>query len=71
MRANRVAELFLCAAVSLTAQHQHVAPSRQKPAMILPGLGEHHHPIATRNAEAQKFFNQGLTLMYGFNHERR
>jgi tetratricopeptide (TPR) repeat protein len=28
-----------------------------------------HHPIATKNAEAQKFFDQGLTLVFAFNHE--
>jgi tetratricopeptide (TPR) repeat protein len=40
-----------------------------RPAMLLPGMGSHHHPIATRSPEAQKFFDQGLTLVYGFNHE--
>src|SRR5207248_2415516 len=25
------------------------------------------HPIATKNPEAQKFFDQGLVLLYGFN----
>ncbi|MDQ3012436.1 MAG: hypothetical protein M3X11_17215, partial [Acidobacteriota bacterium] len=28
-----------------------------------------HHPVSTKNAEAQKFFDQGLALIYGFNHE--
>ncbi|HEY6182149.1 MAG TPA: hypothetical protein VIW67_07885, partial [Terriglobales bacterium] len=27
---------------------------------LLPGLGNHHHPIATKNPEAQKFFDQVL-----------
>jgi tetratricopeptide (TPR) repeat protein len=35
----------------------------------MPGLNHHHHPITTGNPEAQRFFNQGLTLVYGFNHE--
>jgi tetratricopeptide (TPR) repeat protein len=30
-------------------------------------LGNHTHKIATRSPEAQKFFDQGLTLLYGFN----
>jgi tetratricopeptide (TPR) repeat protein len=34
---------------------------------LLPGLGTWHHPIATRNPQAQKFFDQGLNLLYGFN----
>jgi tetratricopeptide (TPR) repeat protein len=33
------------------------------------GLGEHHHTISTRNPEAQRFFDQGLTLVFAFNHE--
>src|SRR5262245_40330274 len=28
-----------------------------------------HRPIKTRSAEAQRYFDQGLTLVYGFNHE--
>jgi hypothetical protein len=32
-------------------------------------LGSHHHPIATKNTEAQKFFDQGLILNFGFNHD--
>src|SRR5215471_6205585 len=39
----------------------------QKPPMLLSGLGKHTHPIATRNPGAQEFFDQGLTLLYGFN----
>ena len=37
--------------------------------MLMPGLGHHHHPITTSSAEAQRFFDQGLTLVYPFNHE--
>jgi tetratricopeptide (TPR) repeat protein len=32
-------------------------------------MGDTHHAINTRSAEAQKYFNQGLTLVYGFNHD--
>jgi hypothetical protein len=35
--------------------------------MLLSGLGNHTHAITTRNPEAQRFFDQGLTLLYGFN----
>lgn len=56
--------LSICYAIS---QHQHPAES-VKPAILMEGYGNHHHPIATSNPEAQKFFDQGLTLIYGFNH---
>ncbi len=36
---------------------------------LYPGLGNYHHPITTQNPEAQTYFNQGLTLLYGFNHD--
>jgi len=44
-------------------------PEEEKPATLMTGLGSFHHPISTTNAEAQKFFDQGLTLVYAFNHE--
>src|ERR1022692_305519 len=34
---------------------------------LFSNLGSLHHPIATVNANAQKFFDQGLTLVYAFN----
>jgi tetratricopeptide (TPR) repeat protein len=43
--------------------------SDEKPAALMSGLGSHHHPVSTTNAEAQRFFDQGLTLVYAFNHE--
>ena len=33
------------------------------------GLGDLHHPVSTKNAEAQQFFDQGLRLIYAFNHD--
>lgn len=35
---------------------------------ILPGLGDLHYPITTSSLEAQRFFEQGLRLVYAFNH---
>ena len=34
-----------------------------------PDFGRHHHPIATSSAEAQRYFDQGFDLVFGFNHE--
>jgi tetratricopeptide (TPR) repeat protein len=41
--------------------------AQEKPVILHRGMGLHQHPIATRNPEAQKFFNQGMVLLYGFN----
>ncbi len=32
------------------------------------GLDHYSYPISTKNAQAQRYFNQGLLLAYGFNH---
>src|SRR5438270_264265 len=48
------------------------APAKTNPASspkLLPGLGEVHHPVATKNSQAQQFFDQGLKLVFGFNHD--
>ena len=58
--------LLLLALAALPPQQEQRAAST---ATLLPGLGTTHHEIATRSAEAQKFFDQGLTLVYGFNHD--
>jgi len=41
-----------------------------KPAdLSLTTVGRQHHPIHTLSREAQDYFDQGITLLYGFNHE--
>jgi len=61
--------LFLTVMPGLQArQHQHPAIAAP-PATLTAGLGRLHHAIATKNADAQRFFDQGLTYVYGFNHD--
>ena len=55
--------------INTPSQHQHGSAAESKPATLIDGLGDVHHPVSTRNPEAQRFFNQGLALVYGFNHE--
>src|ERR1051325_4128286 len=38
------------------------------PVSLIAGLGDLHYQITTRDSSAQKFFDQGLRLVYGFNH---
>ena len=51
-------------------QSQTVAapPGDQPTAPLLEGIGSLHFPITTTNPLAQKYFDQALTLAYGFNH---
>ena len=43
--------------------------AQSTPVALMPGMGQHHHSISTKSPEAQRFFDQGLTLVFGFNHE--
>jgi len=36
---------------------------------LFDNLGSHHHPITTTSPLAQQYFDQGLRLTYGFNHD--
>jgi tetratricopeptide (TPR) repeat protein len=36
---------------------------------LFDNLGSHHHPITTTSEQAQQYFDQGLRLVYAFNHE--
>ena len=45
-----------------------VAAQSAAGAQLLPGMGADLDPIQTSSPEAQKFFDQGLALLYNFNH---
>src|SRR5215471_15013873 len=57
---------FFC--LSATAQ-QHTGAGAKQPVTSMTGYGDLHHPVTTSNPEAQKFFDQGLRLIYAFNHD--
>jgi len=61
----RLVVIVLCAAsiVSNAATKNEPAPR------LMPGLGDVHHPVSTKNREAQQFFDQGLKFVFGFNHD--
>jgi tetratricopeptide (TPR) repeat protein len=68
-RSTLVFIFLLIFGVNLNAQHGHPSAREEKPIVMLTGIGEQHFAVTTRSAEAQKFFNQGLMLVYGFNHD--
>jgi tetratricopeptide (TPR) repeat protein len=57
---RRIAPALLLVASSLLAQ--------QAPPPLYPDLGTHHKAVGTRVPLAQQYFDQGLRLVYGFNH---
>jgi tetratricopeptide (TPR) repeat protein len=69
MKRSLLAFTLLLLSLNTQAQHQHGPASDAKLAALIPGLGEVHHPVSTSNPEAQRFFDQGLALVYGFNHD--
>ncbi len=67
---SRLPSLFVClllASATAPAQHHDGGGPAAKPAVLLPGNAFANHPIATSSSEAQKFFNQGLSMLFGFN----
>jgi tetratricopeptide (TPR) repeat protein len=61
---------LLCFAWSELLFAQHGSPRPGKTADLnLTAVGRQHHPIHTKSSEAQEYFDQGMTLIYGFNHE--
>ncbi len=49
--------------------HDGHEPDGASPPPLMSGLGDWHHAIRTNNPEAQKYFDQGLRLVYAFNLE--
>ncbi|SDW64827.1 hypothetical protein [Thiocapsa roseopersicina] len=54
--------LMVTSLVSAAAPEQPIAP-------LLEGMGNHHHDITTDSPQAQRYFDQGLVLSFGFNHK--
>jgi tetratricopeptide (TPR) repeat protein len=51
------------------AAQDHTAHAQAHPVTLVTGLGDLHHPVSTKNAQAQEFFDQGLRFIFAFNHD--
>ena len=51
------------------AAQDHASHVPTHPMTLVTGLGDLHHPVSTRNPQAQQFFDQGLRFIYAFNHD--
>ena len=49
--------------------HHHPFRPASGPFPLIPGMGDLKHKVSTNNQTAQDYFNQGLTLVYGFNYD--
>jgi tetratricopeptide (TPR) repeat protein len=61
--------LVLVAGLAAAEGHGTHAPRSAAPPSLLDGLGTHHHAVTTSNPAAQRYFDQGLRLVYAFNHD--
>jgi len=50
------------------AQTKLAGEANERGAPLFNDLGNHQHAISTKSSEAQRYFNQGLILTYGFSH---
>ena len=69
MRFTIVLSLAILLSFTIIAAAQDHAMGTAKPVTMMTGLGDLHHPVSTKNTGAQGFFDQGLRLIYAFNHD--
>ena len=67
MRTVRLLLALLLGLAGCAARGKPAAPVA--PPILFDDLGTHHHPVTTRSTEAQRWFDQGLRLVWGFNHD--
>lgn len=70
MKALSIVLVLIFGVGLVQGQHGHGShgSAPKKAVWLDEGLGNVDHPVTTKSAEAQKFFNQGLAYLYGFNH---
>lgn len=62
--------LVVTSLLAASAFAQHDMPSQPAKTVVLEsGLGNFHWAVSTKSAQAQRFFDQGMKYLYGFNHE--
>src|SRR5664279_2241462 len=69
MRSRSVLFGLVLTATQLTIGNGQTPSAPARTPVMFTGLSDLHHPTSTRNPEAQQFFDQGLRLIYAFNHE--
>ena len=65
-----LAQFFCVMLLCLGAAAQdHASHVQTHSVALVTGLGDLHHPVSTKNPQAQQFFDQGLRFIYAFNHD--
>src|SRR5262249_53551659 len=66
-RQLRLSFILLAALTACTRPQPESTPQSSVP--LFDNLGTHRHAVSTKNDMAQKYFDQGLRLTFGFNHD--
>ena len=66
---NRISVLLVLWLCLPVIAQDHATHSAARPVTLVSGLGSTHHPVSTKNPQAQQFFDQGLRFVYAFNHD--
>ena len=69
LRACRLTSIIVVVSLvtaAWTGRQSAVAENDEHLAVLIDGLGDYSRPISTKSETAQKFFNQGLRLVYGY-----
>ncbi|MBW4601257.1 MAG: tetratricopeptide repeat protein [Calothrix sp. FI2-JRJ7] len=61
--------LFIKTPIAVANNSARSAEAQPHMAPLLKNLGAYDHPISTKSELAQRYFDQGLILTYGFNHD--
>src|SRR5207248_233277 len=61
--------LLLLSLAAAASAHDAISAVPPSAVALDPGLGLLHHRVSTRNPEAQAYFDQGMKLVFAFNHE--
>lgn len=61
--------LILSSVLTVGCGKNILIPEKESLAPLFKNLGNLHHPITTKSGLAQRYFDQGLTLTYAFNHK--
>src|ERR1700685_720496 len=59
--------VVLC--VPCVAQDHTMHHTQSRSVTLVTGVANLHHPVSTKNTQAQQFFDQGLRFIYVFNHD--
>jgi hypothetical protein len=59
--AHFICGVLLCLGAPSQEQDSH---AQTRPVTLVSGLGDLHHPVSTKNPQAQQFFDQGLRFIY-------